>query len=60
MGSMWDDDRRMCFNGPKSAQLGWYSDREVDVDTTVTHAYDGYLYGIADYGSTGSWAKMIL
>ena len=56
MGAMWDDDRNICFNGPKNSQLGWYSDREV----IVSNYYYGQLYGIADYGGTNSDAKMIL
>ena len=57
MGALWNDDRNICFNGPKNAQLGWYSDREVHVSID---GYDGDLYGIADYGKTDSSAKMIL
>ena len=53
MGVMWDDDRNVCFNGPKIAQLGWFPDREVDVDIST-------VYGIADYETTGANEKMIL
>jgi len=56
MGAVFSDDRSMCFNGPKNAQLGWYDDRLVD----ATSGYDGALYGISDYGTTGSDSKMIL
>ena len=57
MGAMWKDDQEICFNGPKNAQLGWYSDRQVDI---VENGYRGDLYGIADYGTTTSDKKMIL
>ena len=56
MGAVYKDDMNMCFNGAKSSQLGWYSDREVD----VIGGYSGSLYGIADYGSTNVDTKMIL
>ena len=58
MGVMWDDDRNICFNGPKIAQLGWFPDREVDVD--ISTGYTGNVYGIADYETTGANDKMIL
>ena len=57
MGAMWRDDQEICFNGPKNAQLGWYSDRQVDI---LGNGYRGDLYGIADYGTTTSDKKMIL
>ena len=56
MGAVFSDDRSMCFNGPKNAQLGWYDDRLVD----ATSGYDDALYGISDYGTTDSDSKMIL
>ncbi len=43
-----DDGPRMCFNAPKSWQLGWYEDKHV----TITNNWSGNIYGIADYGSS--------
>jgi len=43
----------MTFNGAKNgAQLSWYNDRR------VTAPFNGDLYGISDYGTTDSSAKM--
>ena len=56
MGASFSDDMYMCFNAVKNAQLGWYSDRLVD----VSNGYTGALHGIADYRSTQEDAKMIL
>merc|ERR1719223_1373851 len=53
MGASFYDDRRMTFNGAKNgAQLSWYNDRR------VTAPFDGDLYGISDYATTGTSAKM--
>ncbi len=39
------DAPQMCFNAPKSSQLGWYAEKEF----TVSNGWEGKLYGIADY-----------
>ena len=46
-----DDYPNMCFNGPKSWQLGWYSDGHVNVDMRSLDApsFSGSLIGIDDY-----------
>ena len=53
------DKSRMCYNAPKSVQLGWYNDRVVDWDSSRSE-WSGYLYGIADYRTTTPDKKMIL
>merc|ERR1719162_35997 len=57
MSNLFDDDRYICFNAAKNDKLEWYNDRMVDVSEI---GFDGLLYGIADYGTTNSLAKMIL
>lgn len=42
---------RMCFNGPKSWQLGWYDDRTKTVPVG-SYGWAGNLYGVADYRKT--------
>jgi hypothetical protein len=50
------DDANMCFNAPKSHQLGWYSSRDVTLDssslslTTIDDPWTADLVGVADYG----------
>ena len=44
-----DESPRMCFNGPKNWQLGWYDDRHVDI-SSGSYWY-GNLYGISDYNT---------
>lgn len=53
------DDQRMCFNGAKNWQLGWFSDRHVDLSASGG-AYIGRLYGPTMYSTTGSSDKMIV
>jgi hypothetical protein len=50
-GFAWDDDTktRMCFNGAKSWQLGWYADKATVVDPLATPIWSGTLVGIAEY-----------
>ena len=43
---------RMCFNGPKSWQLGWYDSRKRTVSTDS--GWVGNLYGAAAFGKTTS------
>ncbi len=49
-----DDSPRMCFNGPKSWQLGWYNDKAIELDPVITPGWSGRLVGIAEYNLTGS------
>lgn len=50
-GFAWDDDTktRLCFNGAKSWQLGWYADKATVVDPLATPSWSGTLVGIAEY-----------
>mmetsp|Transcript_8708 Transcript_8708/g.13458 ORF Transcript_8708/g.13458 Transcript_8708/m.13458 type:complete len:366 (+) Transcript_8708:921-2018(+) len=43
------DGPRMCFNGPQNWQLGWYADREIEVDPFATPHWKGRLVGVVDY-----------
>jgi len=50
-----------CFNGAKSWQLGWYSDRVVDINPLSKEVFDGKLSGIAQYGlMVGSEHKVVV
>jgi len=51
VGAFWsnDDIPRMCFNAPKSWQIGWYSDRHTTVNTVLSGRWEGKLVGIDDY-----------
>mmetsp|Transcript_28792 Transcript_28792/g.40481 ORF Transcript_28792/g.40481 Transcript_28792/m.40481 type:complete len:590 (-) Transcript_28792:1954-3723(-) len=40
----------MCFNGPKSWQLGWYKAKHVSVNP-LEQDWEGQIVGIADYGA---------
>jgi len=50
------DTPEMCFNAPKNWQLQWYTNRQ----TSVSTAWNGTLYGIADYNSTSDGDNVIL
>ncbi|KAL7534367.1 hypothetical protein ACHAXR_005826, partial [Thalassiosira sp. AJA248-18] len=52
------DEQRMCFNGPKNYQLGWFPDRHVDL--TSTESWSGRIYGQTVYDTTTSAEKMII
>lgn len=43
-----DDGPKMCFNGPKTHQLGWFPDHHVDLTAADDFRYIGNLYGLAD------------
>ena len=51
--------QRMCFNGPKNWQLGWFSDRHVTL-TAGVDSWSGRLYGQTVYDTTSSAEKMIV
>jgi hypothetical protein len=40
---------RMCFNAHKNYVLGWYADKQISVDPSVTGAWSGKLVGFVDY-----------
>ena len=46
-----DESPKMCFNGPKSWQLGWYSDYHVDLSTN-NYNWSGDLVGFAEKDNT--------
>ncbi len=56
MGYSYSQDNGpiMCFNGPKSWQLGWYDDKAIELDPLITPngQWSGRLHGIANYSPT--------
>jgi len=56
-----DDFPKMCYNAPKSWQLGWYSSKSAAVNP-LQRAWNGELVGISDYSKIQdrSKAKVIL
>merc|ERR1719343_487275 len=47
-----EDDTAICFNPAKSWQLGWYADKqiELDVDTDLSEEVTSFiLNGVVDY-----------
>ncbi|KAL7548652.1 hypothetical protein ACHAWF_011924 [Thalassiosira exigua] len=53
------DERSTCFNGCKNWQLGWFSDRHVNL-TPFVDSFSGRLFGTTQYDVTTSSDKMIL
>ena len=51
VGVSWnkDDWPKMCFNAPKSWQLGWYADKAVTTVPPLFSTWTRRLMGIADY-----------
>ena len=47
-----DDTPVMCFNGPKNWQLGWYSDRHVNLSNGGF--WSGNMYGLSAYQSSSA------
>ncbi|KAI2492864.1 Gametolysin peptidase M11 [Fragilaria crotonensis] len=58
-----DEEPLMCFNGPKSWQLGWYPDYRVDLtvaDLANGINWSGNLVGFAEKASASQTDKMII
>eukprot|EP00557_Chaetoceros_sp_GSL56_P014931 CAMPEP_0176486396 /NCGR_PEP_ID=MMETSP0200_2-20121128/5545_1 /TAXON_ID=947934 /ORGANISM="Chaetoceros sp., Strain GSL56" /LENGTH=1213 /DNA_ID=CAMNT_0017883093 /DNA_START=414 /DNA_END=4052 /DNA_ORIENTATION=- len=57
-----DDGPSMCFNAPKTHQLGWFPAHHVDLTAAEDYKYTGNLYGFADVTKLGGDAdkKMIV
>ena len=53
-----DETPRMCFNGPKSWQLGWYDDRHIDISSGSL--WSGKVYGISDYTASSEEDAVII
>jgi len=58
-GFMGFAGQKMCYNGPKNWQLGWFADRHMTV-TAGSDSFSGRLYGTTQYDNTNSADKMIL
>lgn len=54
-----DDGPIMCFNGPKTWQLGWFPNRHVTL-ASGSFSWSGNLVGFVDYENTDSNDKMII
>jgi hypothetical protein len=50
----------MCFNGAKTYQLGWYSQYHVNLPSSGSFNWNGYLVGFAEKSSASSSDKMIV
>jgi hypothetical protein len=46
-----EDSTKMCFNPARSWQLGWYSDKRIELDMKARGQFSGELIGLTDYGS---------
>jgi len=64
MGYTYDEENgpKMCFNGAKSWQLGWYSDAHMSIDASLAAEWEYYeinLVGIANFNER-SYEKAII
>ncbi|CAJ1957538.1 unnamed protein product [Cylindrotheca closterium] len=50
---------KMCFNPAKSYTLGWYSDKNLDIDAATT-PFCGTLVGVANYPTIAGDEKVVL
>jgi hypothetical protein len=50
----------MCFNGPKTYQLGWYNQYHVELPISGSFNWDGNLVGFAEKSSASWTDKMII
>jgi hypothetical protein len=48
-----DDGPKMCFNGAKSFQSGWYQTKTVTPATADCGGFEGQVYGLSDFGTVG-------
>lgn len=57
-----DDTPRMCFNPAKNWQLGWYSDKQVEIDpNNLSQEPTSFiLNGVVDYGDATQDAKVVV
>ena len=51
---------RMCYNGPKAWQLGWFSDYHVDLSSANGFSWTGNLVGFAQKANAALTDKMII
>ena len=52
----------MCFNGPKSWQSGWYSDKSLTISPNADAGtcFSGPVYGVDSYTSSPPGSKVLL
>jgi hypothetical protein len=55
-----DEAPLMCFNGPKTYQLGWYSNYHVDLSVANNFNWNGNLVGFAENRAASASDKMIV
>jgi hypothetical protein len=60
IGYNWDDGPIMCFNAPKTYELGWFPDHIVELTAADDFRYEGNLYGLADAANLSASNKMII
>jgi hypothetical protein len=49
----------MCFNPAKSWQLGWYSDKRIELNMDSRGPFEGRLVGVADYDDSNAADKYV-
>ena len=49
----YDDGTLMCFNGPKTWQLGWFTNHHGELKSN-SYSWNGDLYGTSDYATVPS------
>eukprot|EP00587_Corethron_hystrix_P003358 CAMPEP_0113330368 /NCGR_PEP_ID=MMETSP0010_2-20120614/21576_1 /TAXON_ID=216773 ORGANISM="Corethron hystrix, Strain 308" /NCGR_SAMPLE_ID=MMETSP0010_2 /ASSEMBLY_ACC=CAM_ASM_000155 /LENGTH=647 /DNA_ID=CAMNT_0000192879 /DNA_START=73 /DNA_END=2012 /DNA_ORIENTATION=- /assembly_acc=CAM_ASM_000155 len=54
-----DDSPVMCFNAPKNYQLGWYTDKQISLSSSMM-PWQGFLMGIATYESAIAGTHYVL
>lgn len=57
-----DEGPVMCFNGAKSWQTGWYTDKSIVINPTATdgsECYEGDLHGVATYNAAGATTVLV-
>jgi len=57
-----DDNPKMCFNAAKNWELGWYADKQLDIDpaTDLSCPTTYILNGIVDYENATDGAKIVM
>jgi hypothetical protein len=54
-----EDSTKMCFNPAKSWQLGWYSERRIELDMKTRSLFSGKVIGLKDYDSLNTGGKYV-
>jgi hypothetical protein len=54
-----EDSTKMCLNPAKSWQLGWYSDKRMELDMNARGPFSGELIGLTDYQDSNAVNKYV-